>query len=270
MNRRGDTSILILVILILLVTSSSLFAFWRGAMIPNKTFSDYVYSDSLYAQENSFSSALNSFGEKTYLKIYLDFIQNAKFLKERKLTIIEPYTFVFSLNPILSSQDLDEKFKKEFKSSFIKDLSKLELEDSKEGLYLLKNFFPKDDLKQIEKFSVLGSADNLELSIDYSSETESQDSEFSFKSSHKISNSVSAEEIGLIGFETLRNFLNICKTGNLDEKIICFKQTGADSKIYDVKTAEENNGKIFIVLITEKKFLISGSEKPIEISFIVE
>lgn len=249
-NRRGDIAILLLVILVLLVASATLFSFVISSGKVEAKISSAQFIKDFYSRQNLIEFYLNQAGENSIRKTYNEFVENGDYINN---LIISGGEFEFEeIHNKLSENFRDrfiENFKEEFKNynfeeAYLKNLKQIILE---------KNFDVVADKNIVMmKINNLEMNDSIEgVNINYIP---------------KISLELNLKKIGLHSFEDIYEIKERCKDVEMVKE--CYEDLINFN--VNVEEKEKSNGeKYFLVTLTSKKqFLIDEKFENIDFSFV--
>ncbi len=249
-NRRGDITILLLVILVLLVASATLFSFVTSSGKVEAKISDAKFVENIYYKENLVEFYINQAGEKSISKTYRIFSENGDYIN----------------NPIISGGEiefgkihnkLNENFYIKFNQNFKEEFENYNFEED-----YLKN------LKEVildGNFDVIVNEENLVIKIN-NLEINNSVKNINITYIPEISLGFDFQKIGLHSFEKIYEVKEGCK--NVEEVENCYnKLINFESNV--IEKEKSNGGKYFFVTLTSKKqFLIDGKFTNINFSFV--
>jgi len=193
-SKKGDMSIVLLVLLTFLAVGAALFSFITSGSVAKEVIDPRVI-ESVYVQENNIGNYLNEIGENALVKTYSDLVKSGDYISV-PVKFNSGYPFFDSLRTDLNSVFI-EKFKENFKNE-------------------IKNYnFEEDYLKQLEssEFEISGSYNDLEI-IFKNLEIEKSFGEEDILNVYykpEIKTKLNFEKVGLIDFNELYNIKESCK-----------------------------------------------------------
>lgn len=249
-NRKGDVSVLLLVILVLLVASATLFSLVISSGKVKAKISSAQFINNFYVKQELIEFYFNQAGEKTIVKTYDEFSNSGDYIN----------------NPIISGGEiefkninnrLDENFKNRYIENFKEEFESYNFEED----YLR-------DLRQIildENFDVVVDKEIVTMTIN-NLEMNSSIEGINVTYIPEISLEFNLKKIGLHSFNEIYNVKEKCK--NAEELEECY----SDLIYFDVIVEEKEKSsseKYFLVTLTSKKrFLIDRKFENIGFSFV--
>lgn len=250
-NKKGDIAILLLVVLVLLLTSATLFSFIMSSGKTEVKISNAKFIENFYSRQDLAEFYLSQAGEIAMVKTYKEFVEEDDYIN----------------NPIYNFKDevefkglhskLSENFHDRFVENFKTEFNSYDFEED-----YLKN------LKEIIKdgdFDAVVDEGSLTLAVN---DWEMKDSlnDINITYSPGISLKFDLKKVGLHSFEEIYEIKERCKG---DENIEdCF----SDLINFDVSVVEKEKSDeqkyFFVTCATKKDFLIGEEFDSIRFSFV--
>lgn len=257
MNKRGDISVLVLVFLVLIVTGAAIVSFYLSLSNQNKIVANVDYVDNIYLQEQDANFYLKQAGENAFIKTYSDFVKDGSYLSIDSFTLDKEIKY-FNSKGILNTEEINNKFKEQFETNFIKEFQGYKFEKD--------NLGSLNDIISRKEFSVNFNGESLILTF--------KQIKFSFVDSNKKFQADYTSDL-LFGFEfkkyKLPSFVEINNVESfcmdkptIDEAKTCFESSLVN---FDVSSLD-SNGNSLIQLKTKQSYLIDNSLKSVIFGFV--
>lgn len=254
-NKRGDVSVVLLVLLVLVVTGASVFSFITNSGKVSSKISGAGVVEGVYLEENLIEFYLNEAGKRAVVVSYNELINSEEYVENPVVNFRNEVRFG-NLHPNLN-ENLKTKFSKNLKTEF------LAYEFKEDYLINLKQSILD------EEFSVALSKGVFRLSVS-GQELDNVLENNSITYFPEISLDFNLNEIGLDSFERVHATKEFCKdkaSKNLIENCFNEKLKGFTSLVEE-KTAVSSNNYTFVALTSKKEFLINEQFKNIKFGFI--
>jgi len=199
-NKRGEISILLLVILILLVASAALFTLATSSGKVEAKIVSAGFLENLNLKQNHIEYYLDQAGKNVLAKTYKEFAEENNYINNP-----------VSVEGVAEFGELHAKLKENFGKEFKENLK---IEFASYG-------FEIDSLKQLKKiildgnFEIVVDDDNVILSVDSLGGNYSLEN-IEINYMPKIKLKFNFEEFGLHSFEEVYNIKELCKGENVD------------------------------------------------------
>ncbi len=249
-NRKGDLSVLLLVVLVLLVASVTLFSLVISSGKVKAKISNAQFINNFYSKQDLIEFYLNQAEEKAIVETYNEFVENSDYIN----------------NPITSGKEiefkninnrLDENFRNRFIENFENEFGNYNFEED----YL-------NNLKQIilnENFEVVVNKDILIITID-NLEMNSFVENINLTYIPEISLKFNLKKIGLNSFYEIYDVKEKCK--NVKDMEDCYGDL-INFNVSVIEKEKTNGEKYFLVtLVSKKRFLIDGKFDNLQFSFV--
>jgi hypothetical protein len=249
-NCKGDMAILLLVILVLLVSSATIFSLVTSSGKVEAKISDTKIVENIYYKENLVEFYIIQAGENIFAEIYNEFTKTGEYIN----------------NPIVSGGEiefgkvhnkLDENFRNKFIENFKEEFKDYDFED--DYLKNLKEIILDGNFDVIlDKESLVVKINNLEINNSLEKVNITYIPEISLEFNFK--------KMGLHGFEQIYKVKEECK--NVEEVENCYnKLINFENSVIE---KEKSNGEkyFFVTLTSKKQFLIEGKFVNINFSFV--
>tara|TARA_Y100000034_G_C6843451_1_gene381863 strand:+ start:372 stop:1139 length:768 start_codon:yes stop_codon:yes gene_type:complete len=251
-NKRGDMTIVLLVLLVLIVSLATLFSFATNSKQVEAKILDVRVIDKLFLEQELIEFYIKEAGKKATIKTFKEFVEDPK--------SIYFYMNNPEENPIGSGNwkfeklhvNLNENFKQRFSDNFNKEIGKYEIN----GIDL--NNFNIEINKEIvlitlKNFKIDDSFSNGEIEINYHP---------------NILLEFNLTKIGLHSFQKIHEIKDDCKFKKEINKE-CFEKD-LKNFIVGVEIKGEDNKYSLVTLTSKKEFLFGENFESIKFSFIPE
>lgn len=246
LNKKGDMSIVLLVLLTFLAVGAALFSFVTSGSVAKEVIDPRVV-ESVYVQENSIKFYLNEIGKKALVKTYSDFANDGDYVSV-PVKFNSGYPYFDNLRP-----DLNGVFIKKFKENFRNEIKSYNFEE--------------DYLKQInsKEFETFGNYNDFEVVFKNLEMKQSFGEENILNVYYKpeIKIQLSFSKIGLINFNELYEIKIECK--NIDCPL-----EKSEFSITDGEISIGGKMKRMISFESQKKFLTDSGLDSVKFGFIPE
>lgn len=250
-NKKGDIAILLLVVLVLLLTSATLFSFIMSSGKTEVKISNAKFIENFYSRQDLAEFYLSQAGEIAMVKTYKEFVEEDDYINN------PIYNFKDEVEFKQLHSKLSENFHDRFIENFKTEFNSYDFEED-----YLKN------LKEIIKdgdFDAVVDEGSLTLAVN---DWEMKDSlnDINITYSPGISLKFDLKKAGLHSFEEIYEIKERCKG---DENIEdCF----SDLINFDVSVVEKEKSDkqkyFFVTCATKKDFLIGEEFDSIRFSFV--
>jgi len=252
-NKKGDITILLLVVLVLLLTSATLFSFIISSGKTEVKISNARFIENFYSRQDLAEFYLSQAGEIAIVKTYNEFVEEDDYINNPIYNFREEVEF-----RELHSK-LNENFHNKFAENFKTEFKKYDFEDD-----YLKNL--KETIGDGD-FDVIVSEGVLTLVVN-SWEMKSFIDDINITYVPRISLKFDLKKIGLHSFEDIYEIKERCKG---DENIEdCF----SDLINFEVSVLEKEKSSgekyFFVTCATKKDFLIGDEFKVMRFSFVLK
>lgn len=252
-NKKGDMTILLFVILVLLVTSATTFSFIMSSGKTEAKISNARFIETLYSKQDLAEFYLIQAGEIAIVKTYNSFVEEDNYINNPIYNSKEEVEFK-ELHSKLS-ENFHDKFVENFKTGF----DSYDFEDD-----YLKNL--KETINDGD-FEITVDREALEIVIDSWGMNDSLN-DINITYTPEISLKFDLKKIGLHSFEEIYEIKERCKG---DENIEnCF----SDLINFDVSVVEKEKSDgqkyFFMTCTTKKEFLIEDRFDSIRFSFVLK
>ena len=254
-NKRGNLSIVILVLLVFMVTAATLFNFITASERVSETIYGAGVVEGIYTKQNLMEFYIRGSGEKAAVDSYRGLVSSGDYIGNPITNFRNEVKF-----GVLHS-GLDENLKIKFTKNLKQEFSNYEFKED----YLI-------NLKQSvldEKFTVILERGIFKLDLSRQ-ELDNSLENINITYFPKVSLDFNLNRIGLDNFEGVYQAKESCK--NKDNKSLiesCFNDNlyGFTSFV-EVKKDTNDKNYTFVTLTSKKEFLINKQFKNIEFSFI--
>ncbi len=268
MNRRGDASVLVFVVLVLLVCGIALFSFVYSSKRASIEIFNSNLIEAVYAEQSDLNFYIREKVDSVYLKTYSDFVSNGRYLIGDQILLHEDRQFFYFI--LLKD---DASVNSEFKASLKDNLKSIsfsenEILDSPQ-LKIIQDKFANGDFLldgPLENFNIVFA--DIPLKSNFKKEN------LNVTYLTDISLNYNLKEFGLVSFSYLNSLLASCSNGYPDERFSCLEKTVHFPSFYtEVFRRKDSKGKelpeVLVRMTSREQFLIDGSMQNIYIRFFV-
>ncbi len=252
-NKKGDIAILLLVVLVLLLTSATLFSFIISSGKTEVKISNAKFIENFYSRQDLAEFYLSQAGEIAIFKTYNEFVEEDDYINNP----------VYNSNREVEFKELHGKLNENFHNKFVENF-KTEFKSYD---------FEEDYLKNLKEavndgdFDVTLDRGILEIVID-SWEMKAFLNDINITYTPGISLKFDLKRVGLHSFEEIYEIKEGCKGDENIEK--CF----SDLINFDVGVVEKEKSDeqkyFFVTCTTKKDFLIEGEFDSIKFGFVLK
>lgn len=288
MNKKGDMSILLLVILVLLVCIISLFTFITKSNKWGIEISNYQLIDGVYVDELKLEFYFNYFLEKSYLTSYFEIVNLRKYSSNNGEKDIrgKKYLEFYGLS---SESELDNFFKNRVEANFVNEIENQKNQENFPEVKLIYSFLtqgktevnPKLLLVDWNNKRVSFSIDGITLMKEYPEQKINLAYNFSLKSNLK------RDSFGLLDFSSLGELRNCLIEKKIEECTKnefenCLFQRSAfecynkpEFENYEIKILDsfvddgKKIGKFVLEIKSKKEFLVQNELKFLKFDLVV-
>ncbi len=247
-NKKGDMTVLLFVVLVLVMSSATLFSFINSSGKVEAQISDARFIENLYSDRDLAEFYLIGASEITIVKIYDGFVESDSYVGNPNYNSEHQVRFGV-LNPGLNKEFRDN-FIEEFKTEF----SRYDFEED-----YLKNL---KEIIAVGSFDVVFDGEVLTMSIN-NWELNDFLNNINVTYSPRIYLKFDMMKMGLHGFEEIYDVKESCKG---DENVkSCFEELVN----FEVEVAEKGED-IFVEFTSKKDFLIGGEFRNINFGFVLK
>ena len=252
-NKKGDITILLLVILVLLLTSATLFSFITSSGKVEAKISNARFIENFYSRQDLAEFYLSQAGEIAIVRTYREFVEDDNYINNPIYNFKEEVEF----REIHSK--LNENFHNKFVENFKTEFKKYDFEDD-----YLKNL---KEIIEDEDFDVIVDREILGIVID-SWEMNGSLNDINITYVPGISLKFNLKKVGLHSFEEIYEIKERCKYKEDIES--CF----SDLINFEVSVVEKEKSSgekyFFVTCATKKDFLIGDGFDRIRFSFVLK
>jgi hypothetical protein len=265
-NKKADMTVLLLVILVLVVSSGTLFSFLSNSGKVEAKIYDVSFIEKVYAEKDLAEFYLIETGELAFVKIYKEFVEEDKYVENPQKENSRNQVRFGTLNPNLN-EEFKESFIEAFKVEFEKyDFEELYLNTIKE-IIATENFeieFDGEVLSMLitsSKFSNIlndGKGD-LITSLELGEPLNDMEVDYSPVIFLKF-------DVGKIGLHSFEEFYTVKENCKGEENVeVCFEELNN----FNVEISE-NGDDVFVDFVSKKDFLIEGDFQNINFGFVLK
>jgi len=248
-NKRGDMTVVLLVVFVLVISSAALFSFIASSNKVEAKISDARFIENLYSDRDLAEFYLVGASESSIIKIFNETVESDSYIEEPN------YNFDGQVRFGVLSSGLNEKFKEDFVEEFKIEFSKYDFEE--------------DHLKSLKEIVAAGSFDVVfdgevltVLITSWKFDDALNDIEVTLYSP-RIDLKFDMMKMGLHSFEELYEVKENCKGRENIQG--CFEELVN----FEVEVAEKGED-VFVDLTSKKDFLISGGFRNINFGFVLK
>jgi hypothetical protein len=252
MNKKGDLSVYLFVVLLVVDLSAILFIFHSSSVQANAMIVSPLNVEKVYSQEELAEFYIKDAGERAFVKTYKEFVSNEKYdYIEQPVEIVDGYSKFNRLDDKLEenfNKRFEENFKElflsyEFEKSFLNEVKGLINEDKfefKDGVLSVNGLILKSVFEDIEIFY----EPVLEVKLDN-------------------------KRIGFASFEEIYRFKEKC--ADSEEIVVCYEDNEKMVYGFDIQYEDFFIDDYYLILYfeSERDFFIDDGFEKIKFSFVV-